>query len=69
MMQVAITLVIDVEQCDDAQPLPAEADVLDSVRQAVLNAVELAEEDGFTHMLDGAISLHVVRVGVAEKRP
>lgn len=67
-MQVAVTLVIDVEQCDTAAARPPEADVLYSVREAVLNAIELAEENGFTHMLDGVIALHVARVGIAEKR-
>lgn len=75
-MRVALTVLADVSLLDDDLGDPVAGDPLEdrmreSTRQAVANALELSDLNGFTHDMDTltAIQIHQVQVSTAQPEP
>jgi hypothetical protein len=71
-MKVKIEVVLDVEFCEedlgDPKPGdPIEDRILDSVQEAVSNALHAAQANGFSHDLEDELSVMVSNVGPAQK--
>jgi hypothetical protein len=63
-MEVRVTVTVDVDWCDEDLGVPGrgdplEAQLCDSVEEAVLNALRHRQMDGFSHDMEALVSILV----------